>query len=647
MMALLAVAGTDALAHPLRIPSDVELGVAEPSVARAGEVGSWTFPFVLAEPVSPNEVLWLFVHGGRSIKIAWPGLQVKDESAKGYVSLSRQSGEALKPIGADKASGVFSFAVPADGLAKVERLVAKFTDCGTPQLSEPSKFLVLLKSPPGAKLGPPTLHGEILDRVVGVCVINVTGGAVTSLQAFAPSHAVKGKGISLFVRAEDKYRNTASKEPGTLIVRLDGKEMAVRRVAIPGSKCCRLEDISLPKEGVYRLEVEDASTGMKAITNPVKCGDEKPNLLWGLLHGHTEISDGTASLDNYYTCLRDRAGVDFGAASDHDHRYETSDDMWRMTQQAAIKYNKPGAFTAFLGYEWAKWRKNGDGDRNVYYLHDNRLLYRSDDGDYPRPPDMLKALANETAMVIPHHPAEVGNHCDWKDHDPEKERLVEIYSVWGCSERSASSGNPYPVKGPDKTKLDSGEVPAGFIQRALELGWRVGFSAGSDDHTGHPGEMTKSAAEPFDYQGGLTAVYAKENTREAIWEGLWNRRCYGTTGARMIVDFSLDDHPMGSVLDLSDYKEWSSARKLSLTVHGTARIKSIEIVRNNKDVHTVNPNALDAEFEWTDTDSLEDISLPPNAQSSRPVTFYYLRITQEDGEMAWSSPVWIVSRGQR
>ncbi len=649
VLTLIAVSSAVCLAatvRPLRIPEKVELCKADPGIARAGETGSWTMPFVLARPVTEGESIWLYTHGGRHIKIAWPGLQAEDEQKSGYVSLQTESGEKLKCVATSIDHGTFAYEAPKGGLKAGDRLIARLGgEAGTtaPSLSEADKFILLVTGPSGARPSALTLRDTTVDRVVGACLIDVTGNRMKSFMACTNSDAVAGQKISILVRPEDDHRNIAYTSPGRLIVRLNGREIEARRSEVEGSTCCRLDGVVLPKPGIYRLEVEDTARGIKTLTNPIRCSEkERPDkLYWGLLHGHTAYSDGTGSLDSYYTCLRDGSGLDFGAVSDHDHAYETTDAMWKAIQEAAIKYNDPGRFTAFLGYEWAKWRRNGDGDRNVYYLHDNRPMYRSEDDAYPRPPDMFKAIENETAMVIPHHPAEAGNFCDWKDHDPEKERLVEIYSVWGCSERSVNQGNPFPVKGPNREKLDSGEVPKGFVQKGLELGWRIGFTAGSDDHTGHPGELVYTDSAPWEYQGGLTAVYAGANNRKSLWKGLWDRQCFGTTGARMIVEFDLNGHPMGSVLPASE--QLASARKLKVTVHGTAKIKTIEVVRNNQDVHTVSPNTLDAQFEWTDTEPLKEINLTPTAHSPESFTFYYARITQEDGEMAWVSPVWILS----
>lgn len=43
------------------------------------------------------------------------------------------------------------------------------------------------------------------------------------------------------------------------------------------------------------------------------------NLYYGELHGHTNLSDGGPSIDDYFTSCRDRAKLDFAAVADHTH----------------------------------------------------------------------------------------------------------------------------------------------------------------------------------------------------------------------------------------------------------------------------------------------------------------------------------------
>ncbi len=645
--------------RPVRVPEQIALCTAEPPLARAGETGRWKLSFELSENVAEGEELYVLFHGGRNVKGAFRPLQVTDPDAPGFVSARHAGGEPIATIAPKSAAGVVALQVPPGGLAAGDSIVVELGGSAgvtAPTDSLSNKVFLLYKPGPERNLGVPATNADAPRTIVGACLIHVTGGRLSRLRAYAPSQLREGEELRILVRPEDERGNVAYEEPGELVVRLNGQELDAQRNPVQGWTCCALDGIRLAKPGVYRLEVEDLSRGLTAVTNPLRLGESlreggraaeptgtQGNLYWGMIHGHTELSDGAGTVDHYFRYMRDTCHLDFGALGDHDHTFETTEEMWRLAQQATARYHEPGHFVTFLGYEWAKWRQNGDGDRNVYYLQDWRPMYRSDNDNYPNPPALFQAIKDETAMVIPHHPAERGNHCDWKDHDPDKERLVEIYSVWGNSERSVHDGNPYPVRPfPQRegAPLDAGEVPAGFVQRALELGWRVGFTAGGDNHSGHPGDE-RGGLSPWQYKAGLLGVYAAEKTRQAIWEGLWNRRCYATTGARIVVAFTVAGAPMGSELFLADRPELAQSRTIAAAVNGTAPIAKIEVVRNNRDVYVHEGGGPDLSFEWRDMEPFAEIALPPGPHAQTPFCFYYLRVTQEDGEMAWASPVWI------
>ena len=78
-----------------------------------------------------------------------------------------------------------------------------------------------------------------------------------------------------------------------------------------------------------------------------------------------------------------------------------------------------------------------------------------------------------------------------------------------------------------------------------------------------------------------------------------------------------------------------------MSVHGTAPVKSVEVVRNNVEVYAHEADSADVAFEWSDGEALGDVNCPPALYCARPFTFYYLRVTQADGEMAWASPIWM------
>jgi len=360
------------------------------------------------------------------------------------------------------------------------------------------------------------------------------------------------------------------------------------------------------------------------------CPKEKLDyrLFWGYIHGHTRFSDGHYGLDEYYLFARDIAGLDFCAATDHDYEANKTFKQWKLFQEAATKYNEPGHFVTFLGYEWSENERYGH--RNVYYLRDDQPIFPHYREENNTPEKLWTLLRGREVIIIPHHTCRHDTPTDWAFHNPGLERLVEIYSVWGSCENSRKSGNPLFIKVP----LGEGEKEGYHIQDGLAKGYRMGFTAGGDSHDGRPGGslfhtplwLISSGSPPWWLMGwrqdGLTAVYAKELTRESLWEALYHRRVYGTTGARIILEFYADGHPMG--------EEYTTNVPpfLSVNIIGTARLSKVELVKNNFVVQTHVGRGTQVSFDFKDEQFTNS-------------SYYYVRVLQEDGEMAWSSPIFV------
>ena len=231
------------------------------------------------------------------------------------------------------------------------------------------------------------------------------------------------------------------------------------------------------------------------------------------------------------------------------------------------------------------------------------------------PDELWEILKGREALTIPHH-TKFGNVTNWDYYNHTHQRLVEICSSWGISE----TGGPYSV------------------QRALAMGHRIGFIGGTDSHHG----LANQGSFFVDDGNGLACVMARELTRDAIWEALHERRCYATTGDRILLDFTLNDAPMGTDLavDLAEF----GPRHFAMRVAGTYRIDSIELLCNNEVVYTTHPQSDVWEGEWTDTESLSALALMPTFPDDRPFVYYYLRVTQGNRQTAWASPIWLTDR---
>ena len=175
------------------------------------------------------------------------------------------------------------------------------------------------------------------------------------------------------------------------------------------------------------------------------------------------------------------------------------------------------------------------------------------------------------------------------------------------------------------------KAETGILAReVLDEGYQVGFIAASDNHNGAPGLSSRpSRFTNIPYRGGLAAVLAPSLTREDIFDGLYNRRCYATTGTRLYMDWRMDGHLMGSEITLKHGR----SIHYELTISATTALASVEFIfsdRTEQIFHYSGEDFVRLEGELSFTDD----------------GWVYVRITQTDRHMAWSSPVWISIEGK-
>jgi uncharacterized protein DUF3604 len=230
-----------------------------------------------------------------------------------------------------------------------------------------------------------------------------------------------------------------------------------------------------------------------------------------------------------------------------------------------------------------------------------------------------------------------GFEYNFSDFDPEFERVVEIYNAWGSSECSKKDGNELSINAKGKSGIHESEE--GAIQKALQKNCRFGFVAGGLDDRGIYADFFQGDQEQ--YPPGMTAIIATEHSRTALAEALYNRHCYATTGERIILGLNLAGLPMGSETSTAIKHGLKINRHLSGYAAGTANIAKVEIIRNGEVIHTFEGNGgYSLEFTYDDMKPIEKVAIDAKDKKP-PFVYYYLRFTQEDGHMAWSSPIWV------
>ena len=239
-------------------------------------------------------------------------------------------------------------------------------------------------------------------------------------------------------------------------------------------------------------------------------------------------------------------------------------------------------------------------------------------------------------IAIPCFTMGKGFATPFSQFDSDFERVVEIYNAWGCSECTIKEGNLRPITSEDKKGIF--ETEKGSIRNALNQNHRFGFVAGGFDDRGIYSNFYESSQ--VQYSPGLTAIFAIEQTRDALFNALYNRCCYATTGPRIILSYSIANGQMGSELNTKTKPGLVYNRHICGFAAGTSPISEITIIRNGQVLHLFHPKVTHFEFAFDDAEPLSKILL--SSPDDKPsFIYYYIRVVQEDGHIAWGSPIWI------
>jgi hypothetical protein len=382
----------------------------------------------------------------------------------------------------------------------------------------------------------------------------------------------------------------------------------------PGDAGVKMLEVEAGEQGVFRIAAQAGK--LIAISNPMLVETTGPRVLWGDLHGHSMLSDGTGTAEDYLRYARDVAGLDVIALTDHDHwGFEPLDEnpeVWDGIRSEIERFNEPGRFVTLCGYEWTNWIH---GHRHVLYFDETGgELFSSFEADYDTPPELWDALRGSSALTFAHHSAGGPVPVNWDfPPDPELEPITEIASVHGSSEAEDS---PFPIYN---------ALPGNWVRDVLDRGYRFGFVGSGDSHDGHPGLAHLEGGK-----GGLAAILAPEPTRDGVYGALKARRAYATNGPRIILRAALAGLPMGSELTAPPPGESADLYVRAIT---HAPLDRIDVIRRGRvDQSLAGEGAMDYEA----TFELKDLAAGE---------YVYVRVIQQDGGAAWSSPFFVNGPG--
>lgn len=329
------------------------------------------------------------------------------------------------------------------------------------------------------------------------------------------------------------------------------------------------------------------------------------NLYFGQLHAHTDISNGAGSVEEAFQYASQVDGLDFFAVTDHSDSFDNADmgaidadgaDIsadWAAGKQAAASVTN-GDFVGLFGFEMT-WPE----DKQLGHISTfNTPGWQTRDQEAFT--NVTAALENyyKVLTAVPgsvsqfNHPDDIHGDFERFDHySPRYDAVVSLLEVAG----------------------EDGVVDCGYYDRALDEGWHVAPTNNQNNHNGQWGDASDAR----------TVVLAKSLTEEALYAAMKDRRVYATQDSDLTIYYELNGTVMGSILPKSEEAEIT----VFLSDPTDEAIGNVEVVTDGGAV-------LVSEYVETPSQVLE-------LSASSGHSYYYLRITQPDGDVAVTAPVWM------
>lgn len=366
-----------------------------------------------------------------------------------------------------------------------------------------------------------------------------------------------------------------------------------------------------PETTVPEETTEPATTAPEETTEPAPTVPEETepaytfqapyNLYFGLLHAHTDISDGMGSVEEAFSHAAAVEGLDFFAVTDHSNSFDNADagsltaegstlsSEWAAGKAAAEAVTGDD-FLGLFGFEmtWPEIRQLG----HITTFGTPGWISREQEGFRDDPKALehyFDALAQVPGSVSQFcHPGSLyGDFSHFRTYQADFDRNIQLLEVLG------------------EGSIDS------YIQ-ALDQYWHLAPTASQNNHNGSWGSENDLR----------TVVLADDLTKNSLFDAIRVHRVYATEDRDLHLYYTLDGQEMGSILSQADRPEIA----LSLwdpTDTGECRVEVI----------------ADGGVSLAQVKSAgnEDVVIPV----SGGFRWYFLKITQADGDVAVTAPVWV------
>ncbi|WP_027089771.1 CehA/McbA family metallohydrolase [Thomasclavelia saccharogumia] len=351
------------------------------------------------------------------------------------------------------------------------------------------------------------------------------------------------------------------------------------------------------------------------------------NTYFGQLHAHTNLSDGAGSVESAFEYASKVKNLDFLAVTDHSNSFEGSNyeasindsannEKWatgkataqNITDQKIANNDITSAGSTFLGvYGYEMTWSDGSGHINTFntagFENRNNAIFQNKKQSASNPSGLAqycdRLVSAETSISQFNHPGTTfGDFYDFTNYSVENDARINLIEV-GNGEGAVRSGGYFP----------SYE----YYTRALDKGWHVAPTNNQDNHKGAWGDANTTRS----------VILAQTLDENSLYDALNKRRVYATEDNDLNIYYTLNDQIMGS--EVYDAGE---------TVHLSAKISD----PTDKAIGTVevivNGGIVAASKTISENEGTVTFDLPNN------YSYYYLRVTQPDQDIAVTAPVW-------
>lgn len=617
------------------------ISYAEPKIALAGETKTWKFIYTPANDL-PKGARLKFDLGSKGRSFDWEIPQTNLKSKKNLIWMQIPSKKPLNAIEIptpENAFPQFEFTLSGDVKAgeEIAIFMGSLETAGNEKKGNRAQSHTLRRRPFNLYIDP---KGKGEYRESETFHVDVKGNTLHSIRIIVPSVVSKNQRFDVIVRFEDEFGNLTGNAPEGVLIEFSYERLRENmswKLFVPETGFINLPNLYFNETGIYKIKLKNLSTEEVFFSSPIKCfSNTDRQLYWGTFHGETILHDAGGNIESCLRYMRDEEAHQFYSSSSFESEMETPSDIWKGIGSHVAEFNEDDRFSTFLGMQWSGTPVE-EGLRHIIYLKDSKPILRKKESKANHLKKIYKSHTPKDFIAIPMFTMGSETCFDFENFSPEYEKVVEIYNAWGSSECTKAEGNPRPIT--SKGRKGVKEKAEGSIRKALNKNIRFGFVAGGLDDRGVFSNLFD--AEQVQYTPGLTGILAANHSRDGLIQAVNKKSCYATTGPRIIAGLEIAGAPMGSELNTKAKPGLEYNRHITGYAVGLDHIREVLIIRNGKPFHIFNPKNEVFEFAFDDEEPLKNVVLKPKGEESPPFVYYYMRVEQKDGHIAWTSPIWI------